>query len=279
MRIADALTAARQLGVDRLDAQLLIAHALQRPRTWLLAHDDELLTDAQAALLHAQFRQRADGVPCAYLLGEVAFRGLMLTVNPDVLVPRPETEVLVEWALQCATTAPQASVIDLGTGSGAIALALKQALPALAVSASDASPAALAVAQGNGLKLGLSVDWRTGDWWSPWQRQRFGLAVSNPPYVAGGDAHLAALAHEPLAALTPDGDGPGDGLSALLHIIDVAPAHLLPGAWLLLEHGHDQAEALRLALTRRGFADVQTRPDLAGLPRCTGGRWCDPAGT
>jgi release factor glutamine methyltransferase len=168
-------------------------------------------------------------------------------------------------------------VVDLGTGSGTLALALKHALPAFDVSASDASDAALRVAQGNGRKLGLGIDWRAGDWWAPWQGQRFGLAVSNPPYVAGGDVHLAALAHEPLAALTPDGTRPGDGLSALLRIIEAAPHHLLPGAWLLLEHGHDQDVAVRRALTQRGFADVQTRPDLAGLPRCTGGRWCDPA--
>ncbi len=269
MRIAEWLTHARQAGVDRLDAQLLASHLLNRPRTWLLAHDDHALSDRQVALLLQQLQQRAAGVPLAYLVGERAFCGLALQVTPDVLVPRPETELLVDWALERLVAAPADSLVDLGTGSGAIALAVKHRRASAAVTASDASAAALAVARANGLRHGLTVEWLHGDWWAPLQGRRFGLAVSNPPYVAGDDPHLAALTHEPRVALTPE----GDGLAALRCIVQDAPDHLLPGAWLLLEHGHDQAEAVQALLTARGFVEAQTRVDLAGLPRCTGAAW------
>jgi release factor glutamine methyltransferase len=269
MRIAEWLLEARQAGVDRLDAQLLAGHLLGRPRTWLLAHDDEVLSPAQVATLQQQVVRRAAGVPLAYLVGERGFCGLALQVTPDVLVPRPETELLVEWALACLAVAPADSLVDLGTGSGAIALAVKQGRSSVAVTASDASAAALSVAQANGERHGLAVEWLHGDWWAPLHGRRFGLAVSNPPYVAGDDPHLAALTHEPRAALTPE----GDGLAALRRIVQGAPDHLLPGAWLLLEHGHDQADAVRSLLAARGFAEAQTRADLAGLPRCTGAVW------
>jgi release factor glutamine methyltransferase len=269
MRIADLLTEARRTGVDRLDAQLLIGHLLNRPRAWLLAHDDHGLETEQAALLRQQLQQRAAGVPLAYLVGEREFCGLTLQVTPDVLVPRPETELLVAWALERLATAPANSVVDLGTGSGAIALAIQQRQPGATVTASDASAAALQVAQTNGARHGLAVEWLHGDWWAPLQGRRFGLAVSNPPYVAGDDPHLAALTHEPRGALTPE----GDGLAALRRIVEGAPDHLLPGAWLLLEHGHDQAEAVQALLVARGFVAAQTRHDLAGLPRCTGAAW------
>ncbi len=269
MRIAELLIAARRAGVDRLDAQLLLAHLLQRPRAWLLAHDDHRLGEAQTAQLLQQLQQRAQGVPLAYLVGEREFCGLVLQLTPDVLVPRPETELLVEWALERLTAAPADSVVDLGTGSGAIALAIKQRCPGAAVTASDASAAALQVAQGNGARHGLAVDWLHGDWWAPLHGRRYGLAVSNPPYVAGDDPHLAALAHEPRGALTPE----GDGLAALRRIVQDAPDHLLPGAWLLLEHGHDQADAVQALLTARGFVGGETRADLAGQPRCTGAAW------
>jgi release factor glutamine methyltransferase len=269
MRIADLLIDARRAGVDRLDAQLLVSHLLKRPRAWLLAHDDHALSDAQAATLRRQLQARASGEPLAYLVGESEFCGLALRVTCDVLVPRPETELLVEWALERLAKAPADSVVDLGTGSGAIALAVKRRQPRASVSASDASAAALQVAQANGARHGLAVEWLHGDWWAPLHGRRFGLAVSNPPYVAGDDPHLAALAHEPRGALTPE----GDGLAALRRIVDAAPEHLLPGGWLLLEHGHDQAVAVRLMLTGRGFTEAQTRHDLAGLPRCTGAAW------
>lgn len=267
--IAHGLAAARALGVDRLDAQLLLSHLLQRPREWLLAHDEHLLDPAQAAALQALLSRRAAGEPLAYLVGEREFCGLTLHVTPQVLVPRPETEGLVEWALQRLATAPAATLVDLGTGSGAIALAVKHAAPSAQVCASDASAMALEVARDNARRHHLQIEFACGDWWSPWSGRRFGLAVCNPPYIAGEDPHLAALAHEPRSALTPG----GDGLDALRALIDAAPPQLLPGAWLLLEHGHDQAAAVRCLLSERGFVAPQTRNDLAGLARCSGAAW------
>jgi release factor glutamine methyltransferase len=269
MRIAELLTHARQAGVERLDAQLLLGHLLNQPRAWLMAHDEHALTDAQTATLQQQLQRRAAGEPLAYLVGEREFCGLALQVTPDVLVPRPETELLVEWALERLEHAPADSLVDLGTGSGAIALAIQRRRSSAAVTASDASVAALAVAQANGARHSLAVEWLHGDWWAPLHGRRYGLAVSNPPYVAGDDPHLAALAHEPRSALTPE----GDGLAALRRIVQGAPDHLLPGAWLLLEHGHDQSDAVQAMLTARGFVEAQTRLDLAGLPRCTGAAW------
>ncbi len=269
MRIADAMNAARSLGVARLDAQWLLEHLLGRPRSWLLAHDDTELTAAQAARLQDGLARRAAGEPLAYVVGERAFRGLVLQVSPAVLVPRPETELLVDWALEHLPTDAAAEVVDLGTGSGAIALALQRERPRARVHASDASADALAMARGNALRHGLPVQFQQGDWWAPWRGRRFALALSNPPYVAGDDPHLAALTHEPRMALTPE----GDGLAALRRVIGDAPAHLLPGAWLLLEHGHDQADAVQALLQASGFEAAETRVDLAGLPRCSGARW------
>lgn len=273
MNIAEWLGAARALGVERFDAQLLLAHRLARPRAWLLAHDDEVLDPVDVQWLQAALARRAAGVPLHQLTGRCHFAGLELAVTADVLIPRPETEALVDWASACSAGAPSPRVLDLGTGSGAIVLALLAQNPHLHAHASDASAAALAVARGNGERLGLAVDWREGSWWTPWKGERFGLVVSNPPYIAGGDPHLAALRHEPLMALTPDGNAPGDGLSALFELIDGAPAHLLPGAWLLLEHGHDQGPTLRARLSAVGFQLAETRQDLAGLDRLSGARW------
>ena len=268
MRIADALTAARALGVARLDTQWLLEHLLGRPRSWLLAHDDTELTAAQAADLQAGLARRAAGEPLAYVVGEREFRGLALQVTPAVLVPRPETELLVDWALEHLPHGAALDVVDLGTGSGAIALALQHERPQARVLASDASAEALAMAQGNAKRLGLAVAFVQGDWWAPLAGRRYALAVSNPPYVAGDDPHLAALSHELRIALTPE----GDGLTAIRRIVAGAPAHLLPGAWLLLEHGHDQADAVQQLLRDAGFEAMRTRNDLAGLPRCTGAR-------
>jgi release factor glutamine methyltransferase len=269
MRIADALGQARRLGVDRLDAQLLLAHVCQQPRTWLLAHDDEAMSSEQAATVARLLARRAAGEPLAYVLGECAFRGLMLQVSPAVLIPRPETEVLVDWALELLPRDAACDIVDLGTGSGAIALSLQQARPQSRVLASDASDDALDVGRANAKRHGLNVQFARGDWWAPLVGRRFALVVSNPPYVAADDKHLLALQHEPRAALTPE----GDGLVALRRIVHGAPAHLLPGAWLLLEHGHNQAEAVRVLLNCMGFVGVQTRADLAGMPRCTGAQW------
>jgi release factor glutamine methyltransferase len=268
MRVAEALALARSLGVARLDAQLLLAHHLQRSRVWVLAHDEAPLGAEQAAAYRADLQRRAGGEPLAYLLGEREFHGLALHVTPAVLVPRPETEVLVDWAL-ALLAGRAASVVDLGTGSGAIALALRHRNPAAAVTATDASAAALAVAADNARRHGLAVEFVGGDWWQAVAGRRFDLALSNPPYVAGDDPHLPALAHEPRSALTPE----GDGLAALRRVVADAPAHLEPGAWLLLEHGHDQAFAVQALFAQRGFEAPVTRQDLAGLPRCTGARW------
>jgi release factor glutamine methyltransferase len=271
MRIADALALARDSGVDRLDAQWLLAHRLKRPRAWLLAHDDSVLDAADEAAFRGGIAERAAGVPLAYVTGEREFCGLVLKVSPAVLVPRPETEGLVEWALQWldgeAARRPAPRVADLGTGSGAIALALKQRCPRAALAATDASAEALSVAAANGQRLGIDVEWRLGDWWQAVAGRRFDLVIANPPYVAGDDPHLAALQHEPRGALTPG----GDGLDALRRIVGGAPAHLHVGGALLLEHGHDQADAVQALLRDAGFTGVGTRADLAGLARCTGG--------
>lgn len=271
LRIRDWLAAAQQQGLPRLDAQWLLGHHLQRSRSALLAHDEEPLPAALLPLLQAHLQRRLAGEPLAYVLGEQIFCGLRLRVTPDVLVPRPESEGLVDWAAELLPQAPSATVVDLGTGSGAIALALAsclQGMPGLQLAATDASAAALAVARANGERLGLAVEWLHGSWCEPLAGRRWGLIVSNPPYVAAADPHLAALAHEPISALTA---GP-DGLADLRVLAAQAPAHLLPGGWLLLEHGHDQGPAVRALLLAAGFRQVQTRCDLAGLERCTCGQ-------
>jgi release factor glutamine methyltransferase len=270
--IAQALTLARATGLDRLDAQLLLGHVLGRPRTWLIAHDEDPLGEAEAAAYGNLCRRRADGEPLAYLVGEREFHGLALQVDAAVLVPRPETEVLVDWALEllagelAANPAPQ--VVDLGTGSGAIALAVKHRHPAAVLTATDLSEPALAVARRNAERLALDVDFHDGAWWAPLPGRRFDLALSNPPYIAGGDPHLAALRHEPTLALTPG----GDGLDSIRAIVAGAGAHLRAGGWLLIEHGWDQPEAVAALLQTHGFEAVATRGDLAGHGRCTGGR-------
>lgn len=275
--VAGLLAAARGRGVERLDAQLLLAHLLQRPRSWLLAHDDAVPVPAEAQAFEAALRRRADGVPLAYLTGEREFHGLGLRVTPDVLDPRPDTETLVDWALEllgpggalAGLAAPE--VVDLGTGSGAIALALKHRCPRARLSAVDASPAALAVARANGARLGIDVDWRLGDWLDG-AAAAFDCIVSNPPYVATDDPHWPGLRHEPREALAA---GPA-GLDALERIVDSAPRHLRPGGWLLLEHGAGQAVAVNGRLAARGFVDIGHRQDLSGHTRCTGARWRGP---
>ncbi len=270
--IAQALAAARSNGVDRLDAQLMLAALLDRPRSWLIAHDGELLDQAQGTAYEQWLTRRRDGEPLAYLLGEKEFHGLRLQVDSSVLVPRPETELLVDWGLRVLqawpTKAARCRVIDLGTGSGAIALSIKHNSHAAEVTAVDASPTALATAARNAQSLNLPVMLALGNWWDAVPGQRFDIALANPPYIAPGDEHLGALRHEPQSALIAQ----DDGLADLAHIIDGAPGHLAPEGWLLLEHGHDQAPWVRQRLTASGFAEVQTVRDLAGIERCTGGR-------
>lgn len=272
--VSHAVAAAMAQGLDRLDAQLLLLLALDRPvhdRTWLLTHDTDTLSPSAQAAFAASVQRRATGEPLAYITGHKEFFGLTLQVNADVLVPRPDTETLVEWALDVLQPTPGAAVLDLGTGSGAIALALKATRPDLHVSAVDFSAAALAVARGNAQRLQLDVHFQQGSWLETVQG-RFHAIVSNPPYIARHDHHLAALTHEPLQALA-SGD---DGLDDIRTVIQQAPAHLEPGGWLLLEHGYDQAQAVRTLLSVAGFLQVQSRRDLAGVERCSGGRISRP---
>lgn len=270
MQIQQALNAAcSALGLERLDAQLLLLHVLGRPlndRAWLLAHDNDTLESATEMRYIEFTRRRAAGMPLAYLTGQREFYGLTLQVDRRVLDPRPDTETLVDWALELLP--PQGSVIDLGTGSGAIALALKSERPQARVAAVDTSVEALAVAQANAQGLGLEVAFHAGHWLEG-RTERYDLIVSNPPYIAEGDPHLEKLGHEPRLALTSG----ADGLDAIRTIVAQAPAHLQAGGWLLLEHGYDQAEAVRGLLTQAGFAQVQSRRDLAGIERCSGGQW------
>lgn len=259
---------AKAIGVDRLDAQLLLAHRLQRPRAWLLAHDDAVLDRSDQEVIANHLARRAAGEPLAYLVGEREFHGIRLLVTPDVLVPRPDTEILVDWAIELLSGDEAPRVLDMGTGSGAIALAIKNACPRARVHASDASPEALAVARRNGLRLGLDVAWAEGDWWHAIDPAlQFDLVVSNPPYVAPDDPHLADLRHEPRTALVAE----GAGLAAIERIVAEAPQRLPPRAWLLVEHGAQQGRDVCERLLRAGFAAVATRSDLAGKPRVSGG--------
>jgi len=272
--LQDVLRQAAAAGLDRLDAQMLLLHALGRSphdRAWLIAHDNEPLSTEAQARWGALLLRRQTGEPVAYLLGEKEFGGLTLQVDARVLVPRPDTEVLVEWALEVlpvpGSTAPR--LLDLGTGSGAIALTIADRRPDALVTATDASADALAVAQANARRLGLPVHFARGTWLEAVPGERFDVIASNPPYIAEGDPHLAALTHEPVSALTA---GP-DGLDDIRQIATQATAALTSGGWLLLEHGHDQAAAVRELLEARGFETVSSRQDLAGIARCTGGLW------
>jgi release factor glutamine methyltransferase len=256
-------------GLERLDAQLLVLHVAGRPahdRAWLLAHDTDTLPASALESLNALAHRRLQGEPVAYLTGRKEFYGLNLAVDARVLVPRPDTETLVDWALQVLPAS--ASVVDLGTGSGAIALALKHTRPALQVHAVDFSGDALAVARGNAQRLQLDVQFSQGSWLSGVAGQ-FHAIVSNPPYIRDDDEHMPALVHEPRQALTAG----ADGLDDIRTIVHQAPAHLLPGGWLLLEHGYDQATDVRALLEAAGFVSVQSRQDLAGIERCSGGQW------
>ncbi len=269
--VAEALAAAVALGVDRLDAQLLLLHALGRAphdRAWLLAHDTDAMSDAAWAALAAQLSRRLAGEPVAYLLGTKEFHGLDLQVDARVLVPRPDTETLVDWALQCLEGRNAPRVLDLGTGSGAIALALQHARSDAQVDAVDASADALAVAEANARRLGLPVRFAQAHWLDG-AADGYAVIASNPPYIAADDPHLPALRHEPSSALVAG----ADGLDDIRQIVQNAPDHLAEGGWLLLEHGHDQAAAVRQLLETRGFVEVQSRDDLAGIQRCSGGIW------
>lgn len=273
MTLAQALAAAAHLGLERLDAQLLLLQALGRPagdRAWLLAHDADSLDEQRQRRFTALCARRAAGEPLAYIAGRKEFFGLDLAVDARVLVPRPDTETLVEWALELLAPLATPRVIDLGTGSGAIALAIRSRRPDAQVTATDRSAAALQVAAANAQALGLDLALRCADWLAGVDG-RFDLVVSNPPYIAAGDPHLPALAHEPSTALV----GGADGLDDIRVIVAQAPARLASSGWLLVEHGHDQAAAVRALLAHAGFTQVASRMDLAGIERCSGGRWLE----
>lgn len=267
-RVDAVLRALRvRLGEDA-DAEQLLAHALGRELAWIYAHGDATVPEAMVEPLDALVRRRLAGEPVAYLVGRRGFWRLDLAVGPATLIPRPETELLVELALERLPADRDALVADLGTGSGAIALALALERPRARVLATDASAAALALARHNAETLGFGaprVEFRQGDWWAPLAGETFDLVASNPPYIAEDDPHLARgdLRFEPRAALA---SGP-DGLDAIRAIVGDAPAHLRPGGWLLFEHGQDQGAAVRALMKQAGLAGVATGRDLEGRER------------
>ena len=256
----------------RLDAEILLAAALARPRSYLHAWPERTLEPAQIDRFIGWLERRLKGEPVAYLLGRREFWSLQLEVTPDTLIPRPETELLVELALERLPANRPVAAADLGTGSGAIALALAVERPLARIVATDRSPAALAVARRNARRLNIAcVEFREGDWCAPLGDERFDLIAANPPYVAATDPRWrqGELRFEPAAALASG----ADGLDALRTIIAQAPNHLQPGGWLLLEHGYDQGEAVPALLRERGFDAVSDHRDAAGVSRTSSGCW------
>jgi release factor glutamine methyltransferase len=275
LTVGSCLSHARAAGLARLDGQLLLAHVLGRSRAWVIAHEDAQVNPERAARMQSLVAQRAEGEPLAYLVGAREFHGLRLRVTPGVLIPRPDTETLVDWALEILdgplrdVDAPR--IADLGTGSGAIALAIKASCPRALVYASDVSESALEVAMENGERNGLAVIWRRGHWWQAIDDlEPMHMVLSNPPYVAAGDPGLAELRREPALALVPTGDR-GDGLGDLERLARGAVRHMRDGGKLLLEHGSDQGAPVAKLLREAGFGDISMRRDLAGHPRVTGG--------
>jgi release factor glutamine methyltransferase len=259
------------LSVDRTDAQVIMAHVLGVNRAWIAANPMRILTESEDARIDMLAAQRAMGQPIAYLLTRREFYGRDFTVGPDVLIPRPETETLVEAALP--RLAPRDSCLDLGTGSGAIAVTIACQRPEAHVVATDTSEAALAMARRNAENHNCAdrIEFLRGSWYEPLGARRFDVIASNPPYVAAGDPHLGQgdLRYEPAHALT---DGSRDGLDSIRALVAGASDHLKPGGWLLFEHGYDQAEAVRGLLEATGFGDIVSIPDLAGIPRVAGGK-------
>ena len=272
--VANALRegAARLPGDEaRREAELLLAHALDRPRSWFYAHAGDVLDGGQVQAYDALLRRRAEGEPVAQITGMRGFWSLELAVTRDTLIPRPETELLVELALDRLPADAMAQVLDLGTGTGAIALAIASERPLADVTAVDASQAALDVARANAADAGLPLRLLHGDWYAPVAGEVYRMIVSNPPYIADDDPHLAQgdLRFEPRSALASG----ADGLDALRVIIAGAPAHLLPGGWLLVEHGQEQGAAVRSLLQASGFARVETARDLERRDRVSLGQW------
>lgn len=270
----DAARLAAALTLDsssaRIEVQCLLQQVLGVPRSYLLAHPERCLNAAENRRYQDLLQRRLGGEPMAYILGEREFFGLNLKVTPDTLIPRPDTELLVELALQRIPSTGPARVLDLGSGSGAIALAIAHERPQAAVLGCDASAAALAVAQENAQRLRLAnVQFVHSSWFSRIGTQRFDLIVSNPPYIAAADPHLGQgdVRFEPASALASG----TDGLDDIRHIISHALAHLQPAGWLLLEHGYNQAAQVRALLHQAGYLEVFSARDLAGIERASGG--------
>jgi release factor glutamine methyltransferase len=259
-------------GLPRLEGRMLLEFVLQKPREWLLAHDTDPLTPEASAKFLTLAAQRRQGVPMAHLIGWREFMGHRFEVTPAVLIPRPETELLVEVGLSALANIPEPVVLDMGTGSGVVAISLALARPDARITATDLCEEALVVAQRNAQALSARVQWWQGSWFEALPPEgRFNMIVSNPPYIAAQDDHLQRgdLRFEPAQALT---DGK-DGLSALKIIIGGAGDRLVAGGSLWLEHGYDQGEDVRQLLKEAGFTAVQTHVDLANMPRVTGGVW------
>jgi len=267
MTVSDLI---RRATIDRKEAEVLLANVLQVDRTWIYAHGDAPVTPECAHRFSEEVAARMAGKPLAYLLGYRDFWTLRLRVNSDVLIPRRETEHLVEWATECISKGAR-RVLDLGTGSGAVALSCKSEHPEAEICAVDISSQALACARANGQCLKLSVDWRLGNWFEAVPGTRWALILSNPPYVAAEDPHLETgdLPAEPTGALVAG----KTGLESLRYIIERAPDFLERGGWLLLEHGFDQAYPVRESFSATGFVEVETRRDWSGQERVTGGQW------
>ena len=270
MKVAQCLARGQVLGLPRLESQMLLLHALGRPlqdRAWLLSHDSDELESAQVSVFESLVQRRLDHEPVAYIVGQKEFFGLSLQIDKRVLDPRDDTEVLVEWALACGALFEMPRFLDLGTGSGAIALAIQSQRPQAHVTAVDASSDALSLAAQNAQHLSLNIEFLKSDWLDQVNGQ-FEVIVTNPPYIQADDPHLAQLQHEPLEALV---SGP-DGLEDIRKIIGSAQNHLVEGGWLLIEHGWRQAPAVRALLAAAGYHHVQSQLDLAGIERCSGGQ-------
>ena len=259
--------------IDRLDARLLLEHVCGVRHADLIAHPERELTEAQIARFDALLERRAAGEPFAYLVERAFFYGLEFVVSPDVLIPREDTGVLVDLAMEKAKVMSRPAIVDLGTGSGIVAIVLAKRCPNADITAIDVSPAALAVALANAGRHGARVRFLEGDWYAPLGDERFDLIVSNPPYVVAGDPHLAqnGLPFEPQTALT-DGVAGGDGLACIRTVVAGAATHLRRGGWLLMEHGYDQAVQVRELLATAGFLDVASWRDGAAIERVSGGR-------
>jgi len=259
--------------IARLDARLLLEHVTACTHADLIAHPTRMLSAEQLARLDALLSRRAEGEPLAYLLGSAGFYGLEFVVTPAVLIPRPETELLIDVAIEFLQSWPRAQILDLGTGSGVLAVTLARLCRGASVTAVDFSSAALAVARGNAARHAVEVSFLLGDWYAPLGESRFDLIVANPPYVAYADPHLqrSGLPFEPRMALT-DGVVGGDGLACLRAIIGGAAAHLRPGGCVLVEHGYDQAAAVRQLLAEQRLVKLDSWRDLAGIERVSGGQ-------